>query len=178
MLRKVLQRGSIHSRCCLDTVLQSLCLLLPTARDLDGYLQSGGAAMWLKREGIIVLLLQHGARSSYTNVLRVECLQHWKRAWSNNRKQHIERFVDLLRAADTDFSGVRQRIDRLRLHSFEAAIFAVIVKKLCQPLTLQTSCVISVRRQLRAVCNWGMWPRIDTLILPTIIKDRLKLIVL
>ena len=53
----------------------------------------------------------------------------------------------------------------------------VIEDKLSQPLTLQMSCVISVRRRLRSIRDVGMWARIDALPLPAIIKDRLKLIV-
>ena len=54
----------------------------------------------------------------------------------------------------------------------------VLEDKLSQPLTLQTSCVINVRRQLHRVSDVGMWPRIDALPLPATIRDLLKLIVL
>ena len=92
-------------------------------------------------------------------------------------KKHSEKFIELLRAADTDFRGVRQQVVGLDRRIRKVLNLDVLDQKLSQPLTLQTSCVISVRRRLRSISDVGMWARIDALSLPSIIKDRLKLLV-
>ena len=89
--------------------------------------------------------------------------------------KHSERFIDLLRAADTDFSGVRQRIASVNKDEWAPLNLDVLDQKLSQPLTLQAWCVISVRRQVCSVSDWQMWTRIEKLALPKVIKDRLKL---
>ena len=61
--------------------------------------------LWLTTE-CVMLLLQHGARINYSHMFLVSSP---KRV----RKQHSEEFIQLLRAADTDFSGVRQQIASL-----------------------------------------------------------------
>ena len=93
-------------------------------------------------------------------------------------KQHSERFIELLRAADTDFSGVRQRIASVDKDEWAPLNLDVLDWKLSQPLTLQTSCVISVRRQLRSVSDVGMWTRVDKLFLSPNVKENLKLILI
>ena len=81
----------------------------------------------------------------------------------------------MLRAADTDFSGVRQRIASVDKDEWAPLNLAVLDQKLSQPLTLQAWCVISIRRQLWSVSNFKIWANIEKLPLPTVIKYRLKL---
>ena len=165
---QVLRRGCVDSQYSLDSVLRTLRILLPNTSDLGDYLKLNRAMLWLKTE-CVMLLLQQGARIKYNDMFLVfspQCV----------RKQHSEEFIDLLRAADTDFSGVRQRIASLDRKKWEVLNLDVLEEKLSQPLTLQTSCVISVRRLLLSISGVELWPRIDELPLPTIIKDRVKLI--
>ena len=169
---QVLLRGLANGRSNLRVVLQSLRLLLPKTRNLDEYLQSTGAVHWLY-PACTMLLLQHGARIDYSKVfLAEESPAYW-----SNQAQHSEQFIQLLRAADTDFSGVRQRIASLDRKKWEVLNLDVLEEKLSQPLTLQTSCVISMRRHLRSISDVGLWAKIDALPLPKLMKNRLKLIV-
>ena len=171
----VLFKGEVRQiRPPLNFVLQSLRPLLPTARYLEYYLQSCRAILWLNTQ-CTMLLLQHGARILYYRVFLEKSPQSLGWIWSN-RKQHSEEFIELLQTADTDFSGVRERINQLDRTEWEVLNLDVLKNKLSQPLTLQTSCVISVRRRLRNISDVGMLPGIDALPLPTIIKDQLKLI--
>ena len=123
-----------------------------------------------------MLILQHGARIDYSRLFLAKSPDDLRDTWIN-LKQHSEEFIEFLRAADTNFSGVRQRIASLDRNEWEVRNLDVLEAKLSQPLTLQTSCVISVRRRLRSIRDFGMWARIDTMPLPTIIRNRLKLIV-
>ena len=158
-----------------DKILQSLRLMLPTTRKLDHYILSNRACHWIRQE-CSILMLQHGARIDYNHVFCDE-YSGYLTFVQTKPTQHSERFIELLRAADTNFSGVRQRIASVDKDDWEPLNLAVLDQKLSQPLTLQASCVISVRRQLLCVSDVGMWARIEKLPLPTIIKDRLKLIV-
>ena len=173
---KVLLTGeATTSMCCLDSLLQSLRLLLPTTHDLDGYLRRHDEIIRLKTE-CSMLLLQHGANICYKSAFLLKSAKYVRWAWGN-RKKHSEEFIELLRAADTDFRGVRQRIASLDRTEWEMLNLDVLEEKLSQPLTLQTSCVISVRRRLRSIRDVGLWRMIDALPLSAIIKDRLKLVV-
>ena len=122
----------------------------------------------------VTLFLQHGAKINYCAMYLTArpALQLLRRKYG---KQHSERFIELLRAADTDFSGVRQRIASVDKDEWASLNPTVLDQKLSQPLTLQTSCVICVRRQLHSVSDVGMWPRIERLPVTTTVKDRLKL---
>ena len=162
---QVLRRGGVGSQYNLDLVLRTLRLLLPTTRDLGEYLELNRAMLWLTTE-CVMLLLQHGARINGHMFLVLSP----KRV----RKQHSEEYIELLRAADTDFSGVRQRIASLDRKKWEVLNLDVLKDKLSQPLTLQTSCVISIRRQLCSVSDVGMWARIEKLSVPKVIKDALS----
>ena len=173
MFLRVLYRGHIYATYDLDSVLQSLRLLLPTTRNLDYYFQSRYAFSWLEKE-CAMLLLQHGARIDYLSLgLNFKSMI----AVSRNSTQQSEEFIEFLRAADTNFRGMRPRIYSLYRENWDAFSLDVLTEKLSQPLTLQTSCVISVRRRLRSIRDFGMWASIDALPLPTIIRNRLKLIV-
>ena len=173
----VLQRCHVlMSECRSNLVLQSLRLLMPTTRDLDHYLNSKCAIVWLKRK-CTILMLQHGARLCYNHVLLDEYSEYFGCVYDMKPKKHSEKFIELLRAADTDFRGVRQQVVGLDRRIRKVLNLDVLDQKLSQPLTLQTSCVISVRRRLRSISDVGMWARIDALSLPSIIKDRLKLLV-
>ena len=78
---------------------------------------------------------------------------------------------------DTGFSGVCQRIASVDKDDCKKPLnLAVLDEKLSQPLTLQVSCVISVRRRLLSIGDVGVWAGIEKLPLPPIIKDRLKLL--
>ena len=103
---------------------------------------------------------------------------NWATRLRKKIKLHSERFIDLLRAADTDFSGVRQRIASVDKDEWAPLNLAVLEQKLSQPLTLQAWCVIGARRQLRNVSDVGLWARIDKLFLSPNVKDSLKLILL
>ena len=175
VLSMVLLGGNIGMTGNLDLVLQSLRLLLPTTRHLDHYLHRCYAIVWLQAK-CSMLLLQHGARIEYSRSFLLKSPQYLSWAWGN-QNQHSEAFIQLLRAADTDFSGVRQRIASLDRKTWEVLNLDVLEEKLSQPLTLQTSCVISVRRRLRSISDVGMWARIDALPLSVTIRDLLKLIV-
>ena len=67
LFRHLLHRGRVNSVYRLDSVLQTLSLLLPTTRDLDEYLVSNRAVLWLNTK-CTMLLLQHGARIKYSQV--------------------------------------------------------------------------------------------------------------
>ena len=175
---RVLHRGDVYRTQRLDLVLQSLSLLLPATRNLDDYLQENRAA-FLLNINCTMLVLQHGARIDYSDVFLTESAQ-WRRMFGDKCryiKKHSEQFIDLLRAADTDFSGVRQRIASLDRKKWKVLNLPVLEDKLSQPLTLQTSCVISVRRRLLSISDVQLWARIDALTLPATIRDLLKLIV-
>ena len=173
MFLRVLYRGHIYATYDLDSVLQSLRLLLPTTRRLDYYLQSHYAFSWLEKE-CAMLLLQHGARIDYLSLgLNFKSMI----AVPRNSTQQSEEFIEFLRAADTNFRSMCPRISSLYKENWDVISLDVLKDKLSQPLTLQTSCVISVRRRLRSISDVGMWPSIDALPLPATIRDLLKLIV-
>ena len=66
----------------INSVLQSLRLLLPTARYLDHYLFEYRAIVWLNTE-CTMLLLQHGARILYYRAFLAESPQSLGSIWSN-----------------------------------------------------------------------------------------------
>ena len=180
---KVLLRGNVHcdSTDCLDSVLQSLRLLLPITRLLDGDLRCKFCVLLRLKTECTMLVLQHGARIYYSDMLRMVIDARGPHVLSNF-EEHSEEFFEFLRAADTSFTGVRQRIANMGKNAWDKTMrkvlnLDVLEDKLSQPLTLQTSCVISVRRHLRSVSNVGMWARIDALPLPAAIRNMLKLIV-
>ena len=150
--------------------------LLPATHDLDAVLLANfsvkGVMVPIKND-CMTTFLQHGAKINYCAMYLAE-LQIWRSLLQHHGK-HSERFIELLRAADTDFSGVRQRIASVDKEDCKRLNLAVLDQKLSQPLTLQASCVISVRRQLRSVKDCGLWAMIEKLPLPTAMKDRLKL---
>ena len=150
--------------------------MLRVTRELDNALQTMRNEWYFAQLGkeIVASFLQHGATIRYCTMY-LTGLSFWAKALRKHNKLHSERFIDLLRAADADFSGVRQQISIVDKDEWAALNLAVLEQKLSQPLTLQTSCVISVRRQLRSVSECGMWTRIEKLAVPSIIKCRLKL---
>ena len=160
-------------------VQKLLRTLLPLMRNLDALLQANAV---IQQRGVIAtmdndcttLFLQHGATMSYCTMYLIQ-LHPWRLLLRKSGEQHSERFIELLRAADTDFSGVRQRIASVGQQDCERLNLAVLEQKLSQPLTLQASCVIRVRRQLRIVRDWGMWASIENLPLPAVMKALLKL---
>ena len=116
----------------------------------------------------VALFLQHGARIKHRTLCGTEFYRQYV--------QHSEAFIELLLAADTDFSGVRQRIASVDTNSKrKSPNLAVIDQKLSQPMNLRMLCVISVRRQLRSVSDTGMWVRIEKFPLSSVFKDQLKL---
>ena len=122
----------------------------------------------------VMLFLQHGARINYCEMYLTgssQCALELR----THGEQHSERFIELLRAADTDFSGARKRIASVDKDEWAPLNLAVLDRKLSQPLTLQALCVISVRRQLHSVSKCGMWAKIDELALPRVLSHRLKL---
>ena len=121
-----------------------------------------------------MVFLQHGARIRYCQMYLTDSSE-WSADLRKFSRKHSERFIEFLRAADTDFSGVRQRIASVDKDEWAPLNLAVLDQKLSQPLTLQTSCVISVRCQLRTVCDTSIWAHMNELRLPKVIKDRLKL---
>ena len=137
----VLDRGYVRTAASLDLVLESLCHLLPSTRRLYHRIPSGNI-FWLHTD-CTMLLLQHGATVNYSHVL-LEYPSDDLEDSRLNRTQHSAEFIELLRAADTDFSGVRQRIASLDRTEWEVLNLDVLEDKLSQPLTLQTACVISV----------------------------------
>ena len=170
----VLRRCHVSESTIRSSARGSLRTLLPATRDLDAILRRGRE----QRSGIIhnkcvTMFLQHGARIGYCTMYLTEC--YWVTRRRLHSKTHSERFIELLRAADTDFSGVRERIATVHQEDCKRLNLAVLDQKLSQPLTLQAWCVISVRLQLRRVKDCGLWASIEKLPLPTIIKDRLRL---
>ena len=150
-----------------QSALRKINILLFVTGNLDAILEEGLRA--LRGETLdtecVTLFLQHGARISYRQLCRA--------MFYRPRLQRCERFIELLLAADTDFSVAR--FDKYGLNS--PPNLTVLFQKLSKPMTLQAWCVISVRRQLRSVSDRGMWARIEKLPLPSIITDQLKLIV-
>ena len=123
---------------------------------------------------LVTLFLQHGARMNYCEMYLTG--SYWcALELRTNGEQHSERFIELLRAADTDFSGARKRIASVNQDEWAPLNLAVLDRKLSQPLTLQALCVINVRRQLHSVSACGMWPKIDEMALPRVLSDLLKL---
>ena len=156
----------------------ALRTLLPATRGIDTIVQSNdhldGCFIPLIDIECVTLFLQHGARINYCQKYLTGSPE-WAPELRMYRQQHSERFIELLQAADTDFSGVRQQIASVDKGEWKLLSLDVLDQKLSQPLTLQAWCVISVRRQLRSVCDVGLWPMIEKLPLPMIIKDGLKL---
>ena len=151
---KVLLRGHVTSKCCLDSVLQTLRLLLPTAS--ARHLQRKRTIVGLKIE-CTMLVLQHGARIGYSQMFLAKYPAYFRGIFVHtNHKQYSEKFFEFLRAADTNFSGVRAKIARLNRNKCEMLNLDVLEDKLSQPLMLQTLCVISVRRRLRNIRDVGM----------------------
>ena len=176
-LSLVLFRYQFHDIRQVDVEARNILrTLLPVTRQLDSILQSEttGDVVPTINDDSVTLFLQHGAKISYCAMYLTArpALQLLRRKYA---KQHSERFIELLRAADTDFTGVRQRIASVDKDEWETLNLAVLDQKLSQPLTLQTSCVISVRRQLLSVSTLELWSRIERLPLPKAIQDRLKL---
>ena len=156
---------------------ESLRSLLPATRDLVTIVQTerlvGHGSAHINNK-IMRLFLQHGARIRYSQMYLTGSAEWASKVWRHS-DQHSERFIELLRAADTDFSGVRQRIASVDKDEWAPLNLTVLDQKLSQTLTLQAWCVISVRRQLCSVGDCGLWNKIDELPLPPIIKDHLKL---
>ena len=158
----------------LPSALKSLQTLMPATRDLDAIVNDPSSITSTTDIPCMTILLQHGARINYAQAY-LTGLFEWA-ADMHLHSNHSEAFIELLRAADTDFSGVRQRIASVDKNEWPTLNLAVLDQKLSQPLTLQTLCVIRVRRQLRSAKDCGLWARIEELpALPTLIKDRLKL---
>ena len=161
---------------------KSLRCMLRVTRELDNTLhvllmRNNWYSAALSND-IVASFLQHGARIRYCTMYLTgssELASYWASELREESKLHSERFIDLLRAADTDFDGARQQIASVDKDEWATLNLDVLDQKLSQPLTLQTSCVISVRRQLRSVSVCGMWTRIEKLSIPSIIKGRLKL---
>ena len=159
--------------------LQSLLPVMRNLDDLFGIFAKRVRAPF--QTDSVTLFLQHGARMQYCTMYLTgldrwrSLLRRYRMHSDQHRYQHSERFIELLRAADTDFSGVRQRIVSVEREDSKRLNLVVLDQKLSQPLTLQAWCVISVRRQLRSVRDCGMWPRIEKLPLPPVIKDQLML---
>ena len=153
--------------------------LLPVTRDLSDAISEANIFICLP-EGkpisneCVIRFLQHGARIRYCEFYLTGS-SYWASKLRENGEEHGERFVELLRAADTDFSGVRLRIASVDKDVWAPLNLAVLDQKLSQPLTLRTSCIIRVRRQLRSGSDCRLWARIDRLPLPPIMKDRMKL---
>ena len=156
--------------------------LLPATRDLDTVLQKSlvinDVLVPVIGTDCMTPFLQHGARIRYC-VMYLTDLDIWTTFLWRFGKCHSERFIDLLRAADTDFSETRQRIASAGEENHKRLNLTFLAHKLSQPLTLQAWCVINVRRQLRSVSDCtGIWARIDELYdLPVVIKDQLKLVI-
>ena len=122
----------------------------------------------------MAIFLQHGTCICYCTMYLTMC-SDWATKLRQIIKQHSERFIELLRAADTDFSGVLEQIASVDKKKWAPLNLAVLDRKLSQPLSLQTSCVINLRRQLWSVSDCGLWASIDQLPLPPIIRERIKL---
>ena len=173
----VLDRCHLRDDSNCSSARESLQALLPSTRDLDTIVQKKRSlGSWCAPidNKWVTLFLQHGARMRYCQMYLTGS-PAWASDLRNNSKLHSERFIELLRAADTDFSGVRQRIASADKDEWETLNLDVLDQKLSQPLTLQTSCVISIRRRLLSIGDVGVWARIDKLPLPPIIRDRVKL---
>ena len=155
-------------------------VLLPVTSNLDAILFANRRSTRTGRPisiELVTLFLQHGVRIDYGEMYLAKYDQRALRP-DPSQEYHCERFIELLRAADTDFSGARQRqVSDLDDYDEELQLLnlAVLDEQLSQPLTLQTSCVISVRRQIRSVRDCGMWASIDELALPQQISQLLKL---
>ena len=171
-----------HFRDCgvSSSALTTLCTVLPATGRLDVLL----AAYCRRQESVapmsnecVSVFLQMGTRITYCSMYLTGS-SDWASTLRQESKPHSERFIDLLRAADTDFSGVRQRIASVDKDEWAPLNLTILDQKLSQPLTLQTSCVISVRRQLHSVSELWMWARIEKLPLSPNVKDCLKLILL
>ena len=158
---------------------RTLHLMLSVSRDLDAVLQTNRRIVALGepiKDEFVTLFLQHGARIHYCQMYLTGS-PDWAEYLRKSGEIQSERFIELLRAADTDFSGVRQRIASVDKDEWAPLNLVVLDEKLSQPLTLQAWCVISVRRQLRNVRDRGMWASIEKLPLPSVIKDQLKLVI-
>ena len=169
---------NLDDSCSRSAALTTMNTLLPVTRDLSAILAahrcirlSGGK---LVSQECVLLFLQHGARIRYCDVYLTGSSAWATKLWISN-EQHSERFIEFVRAADTDFSGVRQRIASVNKDEWAPLNLAVLDRKLSQPLTLQASCIINVRCQLGSVRDCDMWARIDQLPLPPIMRDRMKL---
>ena len=128
---------------------RSLASLLSVARDLDTLLLANRRIIRINvaiADELVALFLQHGARMRYCQMYLTGSSK-WAAKLRKHREIQSERFIELLRAADTDFCGVRQRIASVDKDEWAPLNLAVLDQKLSQPLTLQASCVISVRRQ-------------------------------
>ena len=163
----VLNRCNIHHGMRnSNIVLSSLRRLLPNTCDLDSQLHQSRAVRWLHPDAAI-FVLQHGARIDYSHTFLTDSIY--------THRPHNSAFIEFLRAADTNFSGVRNRLascaDRKKRDEFE-----LLNDMIAQPLTLQTLCVIGVRRCLRSKSDVRMLARIDALPVPTAIRRRLKLL--
>ena len=182
----VLERCHAHDVRKSASARESLHVLLPIARDLDTIVQTArlfgsctancyfGTSIAPIDNNNVWLFLQHGARIRYCE-LYLTGSSDWAEDLRENMRPHSERFIDLLRVADTDFSDTLERIASVDKDEWAPLNLAVLDQKLSQPLTLQVWCVISVRRQLRSVSALGLCPRIERLPLPKAMKDRLKL---
>ena len=162
----------------LTLVYQPLNALLSVSRGLDALLLShrrvNGRLVYPLAVKFVKLFLRHGARIRYCQFYLTGSPE-WATELRKHSRPHSERFIQLLRAADTDFSDVRQRIASVDKDEWKTLYLAVLDQKLSQPLTLEAWCVISVRRQLLTVCDSRILARIEELRLPHVIKDRLKL---
>ena len=112
--------------------LKLLRTLLPMTRDLDAVLHGDLFAKGLNAtldSDYVTIFLQHGARMRYT-WMYLTVSHIWRSFLRQYGERHSERFIELLRVADTDFSDVRQRIASVDKDQSKWLNLAVLDQKL------------------------------------------------
>ena len=185
-----------HSDVCIKGYATALYEILPKvvlegAEDLKLLRWSAlFEAMFLipKSRVVTKLIMQHLSHCcDVTN--NFSRLDMWLRAWSHRRNHwccvqeagfEIERFWRLAILASNQHQCLRRNMRmvlRIRKNDVEfladvRKVVAIVKRILSTPLSLQDLCVVRTRRCFRG----RLWEQIDTLPVPNLLKDMLKLV--
>ena len=185
-----------HSDVCIRRYVAALREILPNvilegAEDFKLLRRSALCeAMFRFPESRIItrLIMQHLSHCcDVTNIFLP--LFVWVRAWPHRHVQErhveeaefeVERFWRLAILTSDDRQLLRRRMSKLlrigendvQFHADVRKVVAIAKRMLSTPLSLQDLCVVRTRRCFRG----RLWEQIDTLPVPNLLKDMLKLV--
>ena len=122
------------------------------------------------------LLLRHGMVEAFSDMLEIVItVEHLP---NRDSDFYSERFLRLMILAGVDFSKRHIVLKRFDLPEEDISLYAKYLsrvdRELKRPRSLQDYCIMTVRRTLSV--GGQLWSKIDSLPLPTLLKDELKLL--